>query len=145
MGRDSSHAENQNMSHSQTTPLAQALSGERSCEDQNLARDVNTKTPAKPGSNYLCSGSQGELFRLALTTPTTYGVWGYGDTLEAYFSSSLPGCLDPLSPFHTKHVLFCEMHVSLPVTLASLMFTQSELSVQPQALAGENLSPKMHI
>ena len=33
----------QNMSRCQTTPLAQALSGERSCEDQNLARDVNTK------------------------------------------------------------------------------------------------------
>lgn len=34
----------QNMSHCQTTQLAQALSGE-SCEDQNLARDVNTKNP----------------------------------------------------------------------------------------------------
>lgn len=54
----------------------QALSGKRSHEEQILARDVNTKTPAKPGSNYLCSGSQGELFRLALATPTTHGFWG---------------------------------------------------------------------
>lgn len=52
----------QNVSCSQTTLMTQELSDERSCEDQNLAQDVNTKTPAKPGANYLCSSSQGELF-----------------------------------------------------------------------------------
>lgn len=52
-----------NTSHSQANLITQALSAEKSWEDPNLAQDVNTKSPAKPGSNYLCSSSQGELFK----------------------------------------------------------------------------------
>lgn len=76
---DSLHGENR--SKYVTRPFvswpcsAQALSTERSCEDRILARDVNTKTQAKPGSNYLCFSSQGEHFDYPTLLPPLKGLW----------------------------------------------------------------------
>lgn len=119
MGHDSSRRKMSKLVTWSDEPAHAGAVCKKNHEDQNLARDVNTKTPAKSGVQLSLLQQPRGTFRLALATPTTHGLWGYGDTLEAYLSQCPTGCLGPLSQFSDKARFVSKMHVSFLVTLAS--------------------------